>query len=100
MAEERIRTSAEVCSFVGDDPNILNVEVNLPGVKKEAIRLKMQDNLFHLTAPREDIEYVATNAFCCPVDATSARATYENGLLRIEIPFKDPLDGAIDVSIH
>jgi len=34
-----------------------------------------------------------------PVKPDKAEATYENGLLRIEVPLKDPMEDAVKVTI-
>jgi hypothetical protein len=50
-------------------------------------------------APAKDIEYVAALALAWPVKPDKAKATYEHGLLRIEVPFKDPMEDAVKVAI-
>jgi HSP20 family protein len=100
MVTDTRRLAADVCSYVSEDGSKLNMEILLPGVKKEDIKLRLLDDTYTLSAPRNDIEYVATGGFCCPIKPTAANATYDNGLLKIEVPFKDVMESAVNVTIH
>ena len=96
----RVKTAPDICSYVEEEKGVLHLEVSLPGVKKEEIKLKLLDDSFNLSAPRgEDIEYVSAMGFCCPVKARDAKANYENGLLKVSVPFRDVMEDAVAVTI-
>lgn len=95
----KVKMPAEICSYVDEEHMTLHLEISVPGVKKEDVKLKMHDDSFNLSAPREDFDYTAAVAFCCPVRAKDAKAEYRDGLLKIAVPFKDPMEDATDVVI-
>lgn len=100
MSEQRIRVAPEVCSYVDDDHTSLTLEISIPGVSKKDINLRMHQDSFSLSARRDETEYVTTLSFCCPVKPDEAEATYKDGLLKIEVPFKDLMEDAVQISVH
>jgi HSP20 family molecular chaperone IbpA len=97
VAAEKIRVSPEIFSYVNDAGDTLIVEVRLPDVAKENIHLRLRDDGMAVSASRVETEFASTLSFCCPVDAAQAHAGYENGLLRIEVPFRDPFADGRDI---
>jgi HSP20 family protein len=99
LKEMKRRIAADMCSCVNEETDSIHLEFTIPGVKREDIKLKLLDESFSLSAMRDDAEYVSTGSFCCPVKAKDSKANYENGLLMLDIPFKDPWAGAMEVAI-
>ena len=99
MPEYRIRVAPSTVAYADEENHKLVVEFAIPGAPKDTIDVKILADSVHLTAPARDIEYVSALALGWPVKPDKAEATYEHGLLRIEVPFKDPMEDAVKVAI-
>lgn len=95
MPEDRIRVAPNTVAYADRENHKLVVEFAIPGAPTETIDVKS----IHLTAPTKDLKYVSALALGWPVKPDQAEATYEHGLLRIEVPFKDPMEGAVKIAI-
>ena len=100
MLESRIRVAPSTVAYADAENLKLVVEFAIPGSPTDTIDLKILEDSVHLTAPARDIEYVSALALGWPVKPDKAEATYEHGLLRIEVPFKDPMEDAVKVAIR
>ena len=100
MSEFRMRVAPDTVAYADGENHKLIVEFAIPGAPTDTIDLKLLEDSVHLTAPARDIEYVAALALGWPVKPDKAEATYEHGLLRIEVPLKDPMEDAVKVAIN
>jgi HSP20 family molecular chaperone IbpA len=99
MLENPIKVAPSTVAYADEEKNKLVVEFAIPGAPTVTVDLKLLPDSIHLTAPARDIEYVSALALAWPVKPDKAEATYEHGLLRIEVPFKDPMEDAVKVPI-
>jgi HSP20 family molecular chaperone IbpA len=99
MPEYRIKVAPDTVAYPDEESRKLVVEFAIPGAPTDTIDVKILADSIHLTAPARDIEYVAALALAWPVKPDKAEATYDHGLLRIEVPFKDPMEDAVKVAI-
>lgn len=99
MSEYRIKVAPNTVAYADAETHKLAVEFAIPGAPTDTIDLKILEDSIHLTAPARDVEYVSALALAWPVKPEEAEATYEHGLLRVEVPFKDPMEDAVKVAI-
>lgn len=78
------------------------IQIALPGVKKEDIEIKALPEYFMLRAARENanLVYNLDLEFGYKLEPEVHKATYEEGLLRVELKRYKPLDHAFDVKIE
>ncbi len=99
MSQNLIKTAPETVAYADRATHKLVVEFAIPGAPTDTIDVKILGDSIHLTAPARDIEYVAALALAWEVKPDKAEAIYEHGLLRIEVPFKDPMEDAVKLAI-
>ena len=78
---------------IDHDTEKFHIEVELPGVKKEDVQLDVGDMSFCIKAPAEDITYSCCYTLAHAVDIKKANATFNNGLLKVVLPFKVKMGG-------
>src|SRR5512142_3129795 len=94
-----MKVAPDTVAYADGANHKLVVEFAIPGAPTETIEVKILEDSVHLTAPARDIEYVAALALGWPVKPDKAEATYDHGLLRIEVPFTDPMEDAVKVAV-
>jgi len=99
MTENRIKIAPNTLAYPDEQALKLIVEFAIPGAPTETIDLKILEDSIHLTAPARDFEYVAALTLAWAVKPEKAEATYQHGLLRVDVPFKDPMEDAVKVII-
>jgi len=79
----------------------VNIEINLPGVKKEEIIIKTLPTWFHIEAKRnpDNILYSADTNFTVEIIPERTKAKYHNGLLKITAFIRDPLADVKEVEL-
>src|SRR5271154_5067527 len=99
MPKFQMKVAPDTVAYADGENHKLVVEFAIPGAPSGTVDVKILEDSVHLTAPARDIEYVSAMALGWPVKPGKAEATYENGLLRIEVPFKDPMEDAVKVIV-
>lgn len=100
MPAYQMKVAPETVAYADAESRKLVVEFSIPGAPADTVDVRILRDSVHLTAPARDVEYVASLALGWPVKPDQAEATYEHGLLRIEVPFKDPMEDAVKVAIN
>ncbi|MGZ7095562.1 MAG: Hsp20/alpha crystallin family protein [Methanobacterium sp.] len=94
MAEEenqKIPVSPAAFIYHTDDEYI--IEIELPGVNKEDIDIKITENTFCVKAARKKLEYTGCWVLAHEFNADESNASYENGLLTVKVPIVEAKEG-------
>lgn len=98
--QERYTESPDIITMVDSEQSLLILEISFVSVEKENINLMMNENGCYLSASTDDVDYVSTLSFIAPVKPSEAKAIFEEGILKVKIPFAEPLKNFIQVPVE
>lgn len=94
MAEEEKRVLVPMVNIAhNEDDSGLRIEVDLAGASKESVDLEIGNGGFCVKAEGEDFRYESCYMLAHEVKPEAAKAKFESGLLRIQVPFKETTRG-------
>jgi HSP20 family molecular chaperone IbpA len=96
---KKLVLSPEFCSWDNDDGSGYEMEIYLPGVDKDSIKLRMTEDTLFVVGETDRARYVGSYTLCCPVEPGKTKSTYKNGLLKIFAPYKDIELSTVNIAI-
>lgn len=97
--EFRYNITPEIEYEIDYDNKAVNLDIELPGVEKKDIELKILPGEVHVKASRGNIDYHGDVEFGFDVIPEKTTAQYTNGLLHVRALIKDAMDEARTVEI-
>ena len=99
--KEKLYISPNICAWHDEDDLMYRIDIEMPGADKDSIVLKMHEDSYFVKGESEDTIYIGSYLVCCEVQPEKAKAIYKNGLLKVEVPFKEaPKLQTIEVTIE
>jgi len=96
---EKVVLPPHMFACLDDDGENYDVEIELPGVKKNDIDLSMHDDLVHVNAERKDFTFHGHLHFPIKVNPNKANAKFSSGLLKVTVPVKEKRKPPIDIKV-
>ncbi len=100
MTHRKPRVQPDSFACLDDNEENLLVTVDLPGVDKQNIDLRMRDDVIYVRAEKEDIEFLGHIHSAEKIDPEKAKASFKNGLLDIKVPLKEKKLSAIRIKVE
>ncbi|NLI74532.1 MAG: Hsp20/alpha crystallin family protein [Euryarchaeota archaeon] len=96
---QEVAGQREPLTDIIEEEDAVRVIVELPGVDKDDIQLRVEDYLLDIEVDREDRKFYKQLELPCPVDPENAEATYKNGVLEIILKRIEPNKRGFSIKI-
>ena len=88
------------CMYINHDLENYYAQVEMAGVKKDDIELQVTENGLCISGNRGEKEISGCWMLAHPVEVEKVKAKYNNGLLDLTIPLKNPVKNGKKVKIE
>jgi HSP20 family protein len=89
----------DVCMYNDENCESLNIQIDLPGVKKENIEFDFLGDGFYIMAKAEDATFKGAFALPAPVDPEKAIGEFSDGMLVVNVPYRRTEEKSIRLKI-
>ena len=83
---------------IEQDDECVFITIDLPGFDKKNLKLNVNEKYVSVKAEQNERKHSSSKVLPCPVDPSTAKATYRNGVLDIKV-CKVEVSKGVDVSI-
>lgn len=88
MVAFKRKIEPELCTYMDDSHTTITIEIVLPGVTRDNIKLRVNSRCLLVFAISDDVNYNTYVPFICPVRANRAQANFKHGVLRVQVPLR------------
>jgi HSP20 family protein len=89
----------DVCMYNDENSESLNIQIDLPGVKKEDVEFNFLGDGFYILAKAEDVTFKGAFALPGPVDPEKAIGEFSDGMLVVNVPYRRTEEKSIKLKI-
>ena len=100
MKPKKPRVHPDSFATLDDNEENLLVTVELPGVKKEDIDLRMCNDVIYVKAEKEGVQYLGHIHSTEKIEPKKTEAPFRDELLDIKVPLKEKKSTAIRIEIN
>ena len=88
------------CMYLQHDLERYSAEIELPGVRKEDIDIEVMENGMCISGKRGETELSGCWLLTHQIKVDEVKARYEEGILDIDLPLKNPLKRGRKVKVE
>lgn len=86
MIGDKVRKVPDLCTYVDDERNILVIEVILPDIDRDKIKIKIRDDMLLLVADGDEIIYSTCVPLKRQVITKRFKVHHERDMFRVTLP--------------
>lgn len=97
MVNLKPKVRPKTCAY--HDKDKYTFEIELPGVQKDRIQVEATEDGFTVWAEKKDVVFTECYCLSNAINPDASKGSYNQGLLSLELPLKNPINGGRKIKI-